>query len=1569
MALSPSALYESAQTAGRDLLPLPRDTVPQQNVQKVAIASKMDAAQHRQNQRLRRSLLSVKSSKSIDVRRELSRLKESYSEDARWLRDLSGGNLLPRNAMSHEIHNLHTNTHSHIESARNGERLLGAINRMEKYLSRDVLLQELSSKETIEKVITNTQSSSNIEANNARNRSFGESSNSSIMTTSNLDMKRSENLSSDWLLRESKRLSQTGELDKSLASNISGGSSLGSSHCPPHYGSSSHNTTMVGGDPIAAKFGLPTIPDRNMVNQSTLHQHLIGAPEQSAAAARKRAQASRVLPSTFSMPNEMVNAVSNIAPFRSKLNRSSLVRGDWVAEKESFMTKERLKAAKMASANVVPPFWNPNDTETVVQYGRGGHRHEMTQCVAKYDYNYEAEHAAVTLQRVMRGHMMRLDIFKPWGARDRWMAVKIQRQYRRWMAQREYRMLCLVRGIQGQYRDPYCRIIQRVWRGILGRRRFKVIREEKYSALVKIQTQWRMMVARERVKFRKSIRDKWCARHIQRVFRGHFHGRLRLKQKRFVLNASKRLKEDSASLWGLIHFAMRLHVLRHDWRKLPKGYLSENSPAAWHKVVRKPRLEAEGIEGTLIKNDCRGTKTRLLSHALYQLKKDGDHYCISLFPPRISVSSYILNLSTDLPTGRGPKLAHFFVASMYQLSCSAKTSLQTLENKFVIEAFDPESNQECVPYLVQESLVREAAASSKHGVSILDGGRRIVDLRPWIINNLRLVKTAQARSTHGVRIISPLLERARRRMTAINAASLLQRRVRGRGGKLSFAIAQSRQRERMRQVTAALMRRSARLEFKKIRNEAATDVQRVWVGMKSRKRLKETLARRISTFMLGDSIETRINGNALPWQNGKGKRAYNSGLLDDHCVVFKGRRIRVGGGLHLRGMSVGHIVDGFHASGIEPGRYLYVTCTQDSTGFDLAVSEEPPKEPVLNRKRSFMETDEDIAAREAEERAAEEAKIKFRGRIDFAEILPLLEDCPMLNFESLNREALLIRLLSLCELEGAQNDSVEENRNISLQKEKTRNLSKIPKSALCQHGRRKMECPECTSSICLGNIHNFVGADTDNLEIESNPVEKRNRFVTLPVCEHAFRLCTKHLSMVTRRYQIVRKELDLKTVALQLNNENSEQRLSLDVSSLEELKEDAESGVEDRKQVEKLFSRLSQDVIQQFQWLKREQRKAERAQKTLLRDLKNAEANLEKRTIASKMAKAAVKEIEDTLNTEPIESEIDNAGESGNIQQVINPELQKEAEKKLRKLRTLVKKEDLLLQAADAAVKSKSSLASIYQDFAVAADKGLELGSKLKDTFLETIDCCGTIRKRFDAMINHQKENVLQGLSNQYDRLSCLRLACASAKDKRRLRDEVIPECQKLEEDFRIETEVLEALSKRALRASLLQATTFNQIEKLMERQRDNDLDLMSLFEQELSSWQTIAFEGPRSRKGRTERDRVSRTYRRRTEKEKLRIELAELFDGSIRQQEWQAFVTDSEGLVGEIRPPSKFRRSSCATHGDEALCDVAEEQWDAETYIKLFRTQYFRHQQIKAKLLAPDGIIGEAQRIPSFSC
>ena len=55
---SPSALYASA-TAGRDLLPLPKYTLPAQKGGGRSKGAKMTAAQKRQAARLRKSLLSV----------------------------------------------------------------------------------------------------------------------------------------------------------------------------------------------------------------------------------------------------------------------------------------------------------------------------------------------------------------------------------------------------------------------------------------------------------------------------------------------------------------------------------------------------------------------------------------------------------------------------------------------------------------------------------------------------------------------------------------------------------------------------------------------------------------------------------------------------------------------------------------------------------------------------------------------------------------------------------------------------------------------------------------------------------------------------------------------------------------------------------------------------------------------------------------------------------------------------------------------------------------------------------------------------------------------------------------------------------------------------------------------------------------------------------------------------------------------------------------------------------------------------------------------------------------------
>jgi hypothetical protein len=197
---------------------------------------------------------------------------------------------------------------------------------------------------------------------------------------------------------------------------------------------------------------------------------------------------------------------------------------------------------------------------------------------------------------------------------------------------------------------------------------------------------------------------------------------------------------------------MRLNAVRHDWRKLPHGYLSDHSPACWWKVARKPRLLSEGKEGTLLKKASVGTSVRLFSHALYLLKQDRDSYCIGMFPPQLSASSYVLKLDTTMPVGRGSSVSHYFVCSMYQLGTSNlrfqphkhhhhatnnNNSVATTNGApctFAVEAFEPDTNRECIPFLVDETVLLNACQYSVHGVrameGMLDGGWLVVG---WMV--------------------------------------------------------------------------------------------------------------------------------------------------------------------------------------------------------------------------------------------------------------------------------------------------------------------------------------------------------------------------------------------------------------------------------------------------------------------------------------------------------------------------------------------------------------------------------------------------------------------------------------------------------------------------------------------------------------------------------------------------------------------------------------------------------------------------------------------------------------------
>lgn len=163
-------------------------------------------------------------------------------------------------------------------------------------------------------------------------------------------------------------------------------------------------------------------------------------------------------------------------------------------------------------------------------------------------------------------------------------------------------------------------------------------------------------------------------------------------------------------------------------------------------MTRKPRLSSEGSEGNLLESSSVGNKIKIFSHCLYVLKKDKDSYCIGLFPPQISASSYVLKLETPMPVGRGHSISHYFVCSMYQLGKSnvqhvrnvsspirKQTKLTKQKNRrqkkkctFVIEAFEPDTSRECIPLLIDEDVLYNACKHSSNGVQIMEGGTSIL---------------------------------------------------------------------------------------------------------------------------------------------------------------------------------------------------------------------------------------------------------------------------------------------------------------------------------------------------------------------------------------------------------------------------------------------------------------------------------------------------------------------------------------------------------------------------------------------------------------------------------------------------------------------------------------------------------------------------------------------------------------------------------------------------------------------------------------------------------------------------
>ena len=412
-------LYEIANTKDRDLLPLERVRVPGQRKRRSSPSSLLrvvdnqyDEDDHRQPQSSSTSRHHTDEDKDAAATSPggtlISRLNsmQSSEEDADWLRSLGNGNYLPRSVVSaerrrekkREEEEERKERRGQEEEEEKGERLLAAINRMEKYLTRDIMLQELASIDNVQSVTTKkTMKTSSTETAAI----YDTSTDSGEVASGSAYNSTAERT---WLEREKERLyliAATSGEESMLSMDVEGYGTSALLSLPTN--GSSTMTTMTTmteaeqkfyADDITTSLGLPLFPQEHRSKKQK--PTLIGESEVSVknlptllSSSKKKSgsgsgSGSGALPSSFAMPEGMVHAVSNVPPFRGKLQKHSLKRGDWVAEGEVLMTEERREAIKAASSNVQPPFWNPNGTTTVVQYGRDGHQEEKT--VVRYDY-------------------------------------------------------------------------------------------------------------------------------------------------------------------------------------------------------------------------------------------------------------------------------------------------------------------------------------------------------------------------------------------------------------------------------------------------------------------------------------------------------------------------------------------------------------------------------------------------------------------------------------------------------------------------------------------------------------------------------------------------------------------------------------------------------------------------------------------------------------------------------------------------------------------------------------------------------------------------------------------------------------------------------------------------------------------------------------------------------------------------------------------------------------------------------------------------------------------------------
>ena len=105
----------------------------------------------------------------------------------------------------------------------------------------------------------------------------------------------------------------------------------------------------------------------------------------------------------------------------------------------------------------------------------------------------------------------------------------------------------------------------------------------------------------------------------------------------------------------------------------------------------------------------------------------------------------------------------------------------------------------------------------------------------------------------------------------------------------------------------------------------------------------------------------------------------------------------------------------------------------------------------------------------------------------------------------------------------------------------------------------------------------------------------------------------------------------------------------------------------------------------------------------------------------------------------------------------------------------------------------------------------------------------------------------------------------------------------------------------------------------------------MSMYEQELNGWRTIAFEGPRSSKGLLMKESVANIKQRRILKEQHKEASKALFDGTLPRNTWALFVQSTDGIVGRgtlnVVAPLQYRHVNVGGAVEEEVEEVGEEE------------------------------------------